>query len=313
MTSPHEKGSVAVVLPCYNEQGAIGKVVRDFKAALPHAELYVIDNNSRDQTAQEARDAGATVLFEAQQGKGNAVRRIFCEIDADCYIMADGDGTYDPASAEKLIETVLTDRCDMVVGTRSAIKGETTWRPGHAFGNVFLTRLARFFFGRGFTDMLSGYRGFSRRFAKSFPVMSRGFEIETEMTIHCLSLNLPSAEIETPYHNRAEGTQSKLRTYRDGFRILMTMIRLFKDYRPLVFFTMISLALVLASLGLFLPVFFDYLDTGLVPRLPTAVLSISLMTSALLSLVCGFVLDSVAQQRLEAKKLSYLRIPFLKG
>lgn len=242
------------------------------------------------------------------------MRRIFCEIDADCYIMADGDGTYDPASAEKLIEAVLTDRCDMVVGTRNAIKGETTWRPGHAFGNVFLTRLARFFFGRGFTDMLSGYRGFSRRFAKSFPVMSRGFEIETEMTIHCLSLNLPSAEIETPYHNRAEGTQSKLRTYRDGFRILMTMIRLFKDYRPLVFFTMISLALVLTSLGFFLPVSFDYLDTGLVLRLPTALLSVGLlMVSALLSLVCGFILDSVAQQRLEAKKLSYLRIPFLKG
>ncbi|MTI09484.1 glycosyltransferase family 2 protein [Curvivirga aplysinae] len=312
VSSVTQAAKIAVVLPCYNEEGAIGKVVTDFKAALPYAEIYVFDNNSKDNTVTEAKEAGATVLFERQQGKGNVVRRIFSEIDADCYIMADGDDTYDAASAQKLVDAIVKDRCDMVVGTRQPVEGEMTYRQGHAFGNILLTTLARFFFGRGFTDMLSGYRGFSRRFAKSFPVMSGGFEIETEMTIHCLSLGLPSTEIATPYYERAEGTESKLNTYQDGFRILMTMVRLFKDYRPMAFFTIGALILALLSIGISTPVIFNYLETGLVERLPTAVLSMGIMVSAILALACGFILDSVAQQRLETKRLSYLSIPFLK-
>lgn len=303
---------VAIVLPCYNEEGAIGKVVSDFKKALPEARVYVFDNNSSDNTAKEAKEAGAEVLFERQQGKGNVVRRIFSEIDADCYLMADGDDTYDAASAQKLVNAILNDRSDMVVGTREPVEGETTYRAGHAFGNVLLTTMARFFFGRGFTDMLSGYRAFSRRFAKSFPVMSAGFEIETEMTIHCLSLGLPSAEVKTPYFERAEGTESKLNTYQDGFRIMKTMIRLFKDYRPMAFFTIGALLLAIISILISAPVLLNYLETGLVNRLPTALLSMGIMLCSFLSLACGFILDSVAQQRIESKRLAYLSTPFIK-
>ena len=297
---------IAVLVPCYNEEGAIGSVIRDSARILPNAHIYVCDNNSTDRTAEEAQAAGATVVTERYQGKGHAVRRLFSEIDADVYLMMDGDGTYDTESAPRLIALLLRDRLDMVIGKRVPVRAQKTYRNGHVFGNRLLTMLARFFFGRGFTDMLSGYRVFSRRFVKSLPVLSAGFEIETEMTIHCLSLTLPHAEMETPYYERAHGTASKLRTYRDGMRIVLLMIRLFKDYRPMAFFNGVGAFMAALALILFIPVLTDYLETGLVARLPTAILSTGLMIAAFLSVNAGFILDSVARQRLEHKKLAYL-------
>ncbi|KAF0118130.1 MAG: glycosyl transferase family protein [Rhodospirillaceae bacterium] len=300
---------IAVVVPCYNEEGAIGAVIRDVARVLPDAHIHVCDNNSTDRTAAEARAAGAVVIAERSQGKGHAVRRLFSEIDADVYLMLDGDGTYDIESAPRLIALLVAERLDMVIGKRMPAHAQNTYRPGHVFGNRLLTVLARFFFGRGFTDMLSGYRVFSRRFVKSLPVLSAGFEIETEMTLHCLSLNLPHAEVETPYYERAHGTESKLRTYRDGMRIVLLMIRLFKDYRPLAFFNGVGAFMAALALILFAPVLSDYLETGLVARLPTAILSTGLMVAAFLSVNAGFILDSVARHRLENKKLAYLAQP----
>ncbi len=297
---------IAVVLPCYNEAAAIATVVADFRQALPMARIIVFDNNSDDATVAEAQRAGAEIRHEYQQGKGYVVRRIFADIDADCILIADGDGTYDAADAGKLVDAVINGHTDMAVGVRKPLDAKTAYRPGHVFGNMMLTAMVRFFFGRGFSDMLSGYRAFSRRFAQSFPITSSGFEIETEITIHCLSLGLPAREIITSYGARIEKGGSKLHTIRDGFRILGTMLRLFKDYRPMLFFSLAALMLAASSLGIALPVVTDYLATGLVERLPTAVLSVGIMLCALLAFVCGLILDSVARQRLEAKKLAYL-------
>lgn len=300
---------VAVVLPCYNEAAAIAKVIADFKAALPQATIYICDNNSTDNTAEVARNAGAVVLHERIQGKGNAVRRIFSDIDADCYLMADGDGTYDAAAAPEMVKALFDNQLDMVVGCRTSVEGEKTYRPGHSFGNKFLTGIAQVLFGRGYTDMLTGYRAFSRRFAKSFPVLSSGFEIETEITIHSLNLNLPACEIQTNYYERHEGTESKLHTYKDGWRILMMIFQLFRDVKPLLFFSLMALLMILTSLGLAVPIFAEYFETGLVSRFPTAILCTGLMVSAFLSFTCGLILDSIARQRLEAKKIAYLKAP----
>ena len=301
---------IAVLLPCYNEQGAIGPTVKGFKKALPTATIHVFDNQSTDKTALEAMEAGAFVHHEKLRGKGHVVRRMFAEIDADCYIMADGDGTYEAEAAPKLVAELLDNRLDMVVGTRIPVEDEDTYRPGHKFGNKLLTSLVHFFFGRGFTDILSGYRAFSRRFAKSFPAHSKGFEIETEITIHALSLSMPTSEVETQYFERTGGTTSKLNTFRDGWRILMTIMRLFKDYRPLIFFAATTILLASSSILLAIPIITEFMKTGLVPRFPTAILSTGLMLSALLSMACGFILDSVAWHRLESKRMRYLDIDF---
>jgi len=297
---------IAIVLPCYNEEAAIANVIRDFKSVLPEADIYVCDNNSTDNTAKIAQKAGAQVIHEGLKGKGNAVRRIFAEIDADCFLMADGDGTYEAAAAPKLINALFDKKLDMVVGCRHPVEGENTYRPGHSFGNKFLTGIAQFLFGRGYTDMLTGYRAFSRRFAKSFPVLSTGFEIETEITIHSLNLNVPACEIQTAYYERTEGSESKLHTYRDGWRILMTILRLFRDVKPLLFFSACAALCALLSVLLSIPIFSEYFAFGKVSRFPTAILCTGLMVTAFLSQFCGFILDSIARQRLEMKKLAYL-------
>lgn len=298
---------VAVVIPCYNEGGAIGQVVTDFRAALPTADIYVYDNNSSDGTVAEATEAGAIVRFERRQGKGHVVRRMFSDIDADVFIMADGDGTYEAAKAPEMVQLLLDEQLDMVVGTRIAVQGHDTYRSGHVLGNFVLTHIAQFFFGKGFSDILSGYRVFSRRFVKTFPMLSRGFEIETEMTTHTLVQAMPFGEVETAYSERAGDTASKLNTYRDGVWILWTMIRLFKDYRPMMFFAVIGSIQILASLLLAIPVVEPYLSTGIVTRVPLAILCTGIMLTGMLSITSGMILDSVAQQRIETKRLNYLR------
>lgn len=300
---------IAVILPCYNEEAAIGEVVREFRAALPEAVIYVYDNNSRDDTVARAREAGAVVRRETRQGKGHVVRRMFADVEADIYVLADGDGTYDAGSAPDMLDKLVSERLDMVVGSRlTAYEGEA-FRRGHRFGNDLLTGFLGLCFGRTFTDILSGYRIFSRRFVKSFPALSTGFETETELSVHALELRMPLAEVSTPYRARPAGSASKLRTYRDGFRILIMILNLFKEERPLAFFSIIAGALTLASLILAYPVIRTYMETGLVPRFPTAILSTGLMILATLSLTCGFVLDTVTHGRREMKRLAYLSIP----
>jgi glycosyltransferase involved in cell wall biosynthesis len=297
--------TIAVLVPCYNEEVAIAKVVKDFRAALPTAAIFVFDNNSTDNTAAAARAAGAEVFEEKRQGKGFVVRRMFTDVEADIYVLVDGDATYDAASAGRMIERLLEDRLDMVVGNR-VDRERAAYRAGHRTGNWLLTAFVASMFGPSFSDMLSGYRVFSRRFVKSFPVLSGGFEIETELTIHALELGLAVAEIDTPYYARPEGSASKLNTWRDGFRILRTIVRLYRAERPLQFFTGIGLALVIASVGFAIPVFVTYFETGLVPRLPTAILSTGLMVLAFLSVAIGLVLDTVTRGRREMKLLAYL-------
>jgi glycosyltransferase involved in cell wall biosynthesis len=304
---------IAVILPCYNEEAAIARVVRDFREALPQATVYVYDNNSTDATAARAREAGAVVRREGRQGKGHVVRRMFAEVEADIYVLADGDGTYDAASAPEMVARLAEEGLDMVVGSRLATYADAAFRRGHRFGNDLLTGFLGLCFGRTFTDILSGYRVFSRRFVKSFPALSAGFEIETELSVHALELRMPTAETPTPYGARPAGSASKLRTYRDGFRILMMIVNLFKEERPLAFFSIIAAALALASLLLAYPVFVTYLETGLVPRFPTAILSTGLMILACLSATCGFILDTVTHGRREMKRLFYLSIPPLGG
>jgi glycosyltransferase involved in cell wall biosynthesis len=304
---------MAVVLPCYNEEAAIGEVVRNFRAALPQAEIYVYDNNSRDRTVECARDAGAIVRRETRQGKGHVVRRMFAEVEADIYVLSDGDGTYDAASAAAMIEKLVSERLDMVVGQRLTTYEGEAFRRGHRFGNNLLTGFLGLCFGRTFTDILSGYRVFTRRFVKSFPALAAGFETEIELSVHALELRMPIAEVATPYKARPAGSASKLRTYRDGFRILMTIINLFKEERPLAFFSIIAGVLALTAVALAYPVFITYLETGLVPRFPTAILSTGLMILASLSLTCGFVLDTVTHGRREMKRLAYLAIPPLES
>jgi glycosyltransferase involved in cell wall biosynthesis len=300
---------VAVILPCFNEEATIADVVRDFRAALPQAVVYVYDNNSKDRTVEIARTAGAVVRRETRQGKGHVVRRMFADVEADIYVLADGDGTYDAASAPALVEKLVDEQLDMVVGSRLTTYEGEAFRRGHRFGNDLLTGFLGLCFGRTFTDILSGYRVFSRRFVKSFPALSVGFETETELSVHALELRMPIAEFVTAYKARPAGSASKLRTYRDGFRILMMILNLFKEERPLAFFSIISGALALIAVALSYPVFITYIETGLVPRFPTAILSTGLMILASLSLTCGFVLDTVTHGRREMKRLAYLAIP----
>jgi glycosyl transferase family 2 len=296
---------IAVLVPCYNEETAIAKVVADFRAALPHAEIYVYDNNSRDRTVEAARAAGAAVRGETHQGKGHVVRRMFSDVEADVYVLVDGDATYDAPSARAMIARLLAERLDMVVGAR-VDREEAAYRRGHRFGNKVLTAFVANVFGDTFKDILSGYRVFSRRFVKSFPVLSGGFEIETELTAHALVLELPVAEIDTPYYARPAGSQSKLNTWRDGIRILSTIVKLYRSERPLGFFSAVAISLAAMSIGIAIPIFVTYLQEGVVPRLPTAVLSTGLMMIACLAMTCGLVLDTVTRGRREIKRLAYL-------
>ena len=301
---------VAVLIPCHNEAAAIGRVVTDFRRVLPSAVVYVYDNASTDGTAEIARAAGAVVRRETLKGKGNVVRRAFADVEADVYLLVDGDDTYHPASAPLLVSMLLENDLDMVCGRR-VTDIAAAYRPGHRFGNRLLTRLVAAFFGDRVQDMLSGYRAFSRRFVKSFPAMAQGFEIETELTVHALVLRMPLAEIDTPYKDRPCGSASKLRTYRDGFRILTTILRLVKEERPLPVFSALFALLFLLSLGLAAPVILTYLQSGLVLRVPTALLATGTMLLASLSLACGLVLDSVTVGRREMKRIRYLEIPGL--
>ncbi len=299
---------IAVLVPCYNEEAAIGQVVAGFRAALPTADIYVYDNNSRDTTVSVARAAGAIVRRETQQGKGFVVRRMFADIEADIYVLVDGDATYEAEVAPKLVAALVENQLDMVNGAR-VTEIVAAYRPGHRFGNYMLTTLVARIFGNRIGDMLSGYRVFSRRFVKSFPALSRGFEIETELTVHALELGMPVAEIATSYKDRPVGSASKLRTFRDGFRILFVIFMLVKENRPLAFFSAIAALLFTLAVLIALPVLGTYLETGLVPRLPTAVLATGLALLAFLSLSSGFVLDSVTRGRRELKRLHYLTIP----
>ncbi len=298
---------IAVLIPCYNEEVSVAQVVKDFKAALPTAGIFVFDNNSSDNTAEVARAAGAEVFKELHQGKGFVVRRMFTDIEADIYILVDGDATYDAPSAPRMIERLLADRLDMVVGNR-VDREVAAYRSGHRTGNWLLTGFVASVFGPTFSDMLSGYRVFSRRFVKSFPMLSGGFEIETELTIHALELGLAVAEIDTPYYARPEGSASKLNTWRDGFRILWTILQLYRSERPLPFFGALGYALAIAAFGLAVPIVITFWETGLVPRLPTAVLSMGLMVTAFLSFAVGLVLDTVTRGRRELKLLAYLAL-----
>lgn len=312
MSAVHTSGafagySIAVLVPCFNEEISIAKVVQDFCAALPSATIFVFDNNSTDNTAAAARAAGAEVFEEKRQGKGYVVRRMFTDVEADIYVLVDGDATYDAPSAVAMIERLLEQRLDMVVGNR-VDREEAAYRAGHRAGNRLLTSFVAAVFGSTFSDMLSGYRVFSRRFVKSFPVLSGGFEIETELTIHALELGLAVAEIDTPYYARPQGSASKLNTWSDGFRILRTIFRLYRAERPLPFFGAIGLMLAIISVGFATPVVTTYLETGLVPRLPTAVLATGLMILACLSVAIGFVLDTVTRGRREMKLLAYLAL-----
>lgn len=297
--------TVAVLVPCHNEAATIARVVTEFQAQLPAATIYVYDNNSSDETGKLAAEAGALVRSEPLQGKGNVVRRMFSDIDADVYILVDGDGTYDAASAPLLVAQITDFGIDMVNCARIAVS-TTAFRPGHAVGNRLLTGLVAWIFGNRLGDILSGYRAMSRRFVKSFPALSSGFEVETELTVHALEMRVPIAEIPAPYRERQEGSTSKLRTLRDGVRILQLIFHLVKEERPLQFFSAIFAMLCIASLGFAWPVVTTYFTTGLVPRLPTAILATGLAILASLSLVCGLVLDTVTRGRRELKRLFYL-------
>lgn len=299
---------IAVLVPCYNEEAAVATVVADFRKALPGAEIYVYDNNSRDNTAAVAREAGAIVRSERRQGKGHVVRRMFADVEADIYVLVDGDATYDAPSAPRMIDKLLEEHLDMVVGLRID-QSQAAYRLGHRTGNRMLTGFLSSTFGHAFKDILSGYRVFSRRFVKSFPVLSDGFEIETELAVYALELSLPVAEVETPYYARPQGSFSKLNTWRDGFRILGTMLKLYRSERPLRFFTVIGILLALAAITLAIPIVVTFIETGLVPRLPTAVLSMGLTIVAMLSVSSGLVLDTVTRGRREMKMLAYLSQP----
>ncbi len=299
---------IAVLVPCYNEEVAIGRVVADFRAALPEATIYVYDNNSKDRTREVAAAAGAVVGLETQQGKGHVVRRMFSDIEADAYVLVDGDDTYAADAAPAMVQRLLAEQLDMVTGVR-VTEAAAAYRRGHRFGNQLLTGMVRWVFGDRITDMLSGYRVFSRRFVKTFPALAAGFETETEFTVHALELKLPVGELATAYKERPEGSTSKLNTYRDGFRILRTIILLVQRERPLMFFSSAGVVLLALAVLLFLPVLAEFLRTGLVPRLPTAVLSLGLVLLSFLSFVCGLVLDTVTRGRKELKRLAYLSIP----
>ena len=299
---------IAVLLPCYNEDAAIAQTIAGFREALPTATIYVYDNNSKDRTVEVARAAGAVVRSERIQGKGAVVRRMFADIDADIYVMADGDATYDAASAPDLVARMVEEQLDMVVGQRVS-EAELAYRRGHRFGNAMLTGMLAKLFGRSFTDILSGYRVFSRRFVKSFPVLSVGFEIETEISVHALELKMPCAEIATPYYARPEGSASKLSTYSDGWRILRTILKLYRIERPMWFFGAVAALFAALSILLAVPIVLTYLQTHQVPRFPTAILSTGLMLLAALNVFTGLILDTVVRGRQEVRRLAYLALP----
>lgn len=299
---------IAVLVPCFNEEAAIKKVVEDFKAALPDAVVYVYDNNSTDKTSEVAAAAGAEVRKEYRRGKGNVVRRMFNDIEADVYVMVDGDDTYDASRAQELVDRLVDENLDMVVGRRIETH-QAAYRAGHRLGNAVLTGLVRWLFGANIVDMLSGYRVFSRRFVKSFPSFSREFEIETELTVHAMQMKMPVSEVDTNYKERPPGSTSKLRTFRDGWRILVTIMNLMRNERPLLFFSLIGLALTTFAVILGIPVISTYAHTGLVPRYPTAILCTGLMIIAFISIATGLILDLVSHVRREAKRLAYLEYP----
>ena len=303
-----EAPRLAVLIPCYNEAATIAGVVAGFRTALPDAMIYVYDNNSRDETASRAAAAGAVVRREGLQGKGYVVRRMFADVEADIYVLVDGDGTYDPVAATLMVSRLLTEGLDMVTGTRVSDLAEA-YRPGHRFGNRLLTGMVQAVFGNRVSDMLSGYRVFSRRFVKSFPALAAGFEIETELTVHALELRMALGEVPAAYGARPEGSVSKLNTYRDGFRILRTILMLVKEERPLQFFSLCAGLFLLAGLALGLPVVVTFFQTGLVPRLPTAVLAAAFVLLAFLAFALALILDSVTHGRREMKRLMYLGIP----
>jgi glycosyltransferase involved in cell wall biosynthesis len=299
---------IAVLLPCYNEEAAIARTVAGFRAALPGAIVYVYDNNSSDRTGEIAAAAGAIVRTERMQGKGHVVRRMFADVEADIYVMADGDSTYDSAAAPDLVARLMDERLDMVVGARNSQVDEA-YRRGHRLGNRLFTSILAGLFGRSFTDIFSGYRIFSRRFVKSFPALSRGFETETEISVHALELAMPVAEVVTAYGARPEGSQSKLSTYRDGWRIMRTILHLFRIERPVLFYGSFGLMLALVAIILAAPLAVTYVHTGLVPRFPTAILVTGLMILAFMSFMCGLILDTVVRGRREVRRLAYLALP----
>jgi len=303
-----ERYNIAVIIPCFNEGHSIAEVVHGFKSALPSARIYVFDNNSTDDTAAIARAAGALIRRETLQGKGHVVRRMFADVDADAYVMADGDSTYDPSYAAQMVDRLLEERLDMVVGTRVTSQ-VAAYPPGHRFGNRLLTFAVANLFGERFSDMLSGYRVFSRRFVKSFPAMSSGFEIETELTIHALELQLPVAELATPYRIRVTGSASKLRTYADGLKILRLIVALYKNERPFQFFSAIAGVFVAVALTLGIPLVVTFIKTGLVLRQPTAILATGLVLLSALSFLSGLILDTVTRGRQEMRRLAYLAVP----
>ncbi|HLY05456.1 MAG TPA: glycosyltransferase family 2 protein [Rhizomicrobium sp.] len=299
---------IAVIVPCYNEEATIGRVVRDFRAALPGAEIFVYDNRSSDGTAARAREAGAVVREETRRGKGNVVRRMFADVEADIYVLVDGDDTYDAAAAPHLVRTLIEGGYDIVSGRRVAV-GEHAYRAGHVLGNKIFTGITGLMFNINMVDMLSGYRVMSRRFVKSFPFTAEGFGIETELTVHAARLLMPMIEIDTAYKERPAGSVSKLHTWADGFRILFTIVALVREERPLIFFTGLFVLLAIASLVVGTPVVVEYFRTGLVPRLPSAVLAVALMLLGFLALASGLILDTVTRGRWELKRTAYLRIP----
>jgi glycosyltransferase involved in cell wall biosynthesis len=302
-----ESPKIAVLLPCYNEEAAIGATVAGFRAALPGATIYVYDNNSSDRTQEIALQAGAIVRTERQQGKGHVVRRMFADVDADVYVMADGDLTYDPTSAPQMVDLLLAEQLDMVVGTRRH-EAKDAYRGGHVLGNKLFTGLLASLFGRSFTDIFSGYRVFSRRFVKTFPVLSSGFEIETEISVHALELSMPVGEVETAYGARPEGSESKLSTYSDGLRILRTIIALYRVERPVLFYGVIGALLIVLATVLAVPLVITYMQTGLVPRLPTAILITGITIIAVLCFFAGLILDTVTRGRSEIRRLAYLSL-----
>jgi glycosyltransferase involved in cell wall biosynthesis len=300
---------IAVLLPCYNEEAAIAQTVAAFRAALPTAAIYVYDNNSRDRTREVAAAAGAIVRTEKMQGKGHVVRRMFADVEADIYVMADGDSTYDASAAPALVAKLIDEQLDMVVGARESEVESESYRPGHVLGNKLFTGILASLFGRTFTDIFSGYRIFSRRFAKSFPALARGFETETEISVHALELAMPVGEVVTAYGARPEGSQSKLSTWRDGWRILKTIMHLFRIERPVLFYGGFGLFLAGIAVAITVPLVITYVQTGLVPRFPTAILATGLMIVAFMSFMCGLILDTVVRGRREVRRLHYLALP----
>jgi len=306
----HAPLRIAVIIPCHNEETTIAAVVQGFLKHLPNAAIYVCDNNSVDQSKALAREAGALVVSEPLQGKGHVVRRMFADVEADVYVLVDGDNTYDPGAAPVMVQMLLRDRLDMVTGARDAV-AQSAYRTGHRLGNVLLTGLVTAIFGNRVSDVLSGYRVFSRRFVKSLPALATGFETETEFTVHALELHMPIAELPIKYDERPPGSVSKLRTISDGLRIVLMISMLIKEQRPAYFFGAFGSLFLLAAFALGIPLLLEFKHTGLVPRFPTAILATGLVLISFISFGCGVILDSVARGRKEVKRLAYLAVSAL--